>query len=466
MKKYFIITLAAVFCLLQFPVSHPTIFAQMTIQQIKDQFQADKSKITRSNEEINKLMDQTLADIKKRNLSFKVAITEQMKYEIADITGAKRPSVDDKAVKKEWDKASQQWKDILKNLGLADSKQRKLEEQKRLEEEQKRLEEEKKRLAEEKRLADEQKKAEDKRIADEKKKAEELKRITDEKKRQEELQRQAEEQKRQAEEQKRQAEEKKRIEEEQKRLAEEQKKLDEAKRLSNDIPNTFILKPPSPSAKAFNWRDEGRMTPIKNQGTCGSCWAFTSVGVYENAWLLRNDETVSLSEQHVLDCATENGKEVGSCNGGWYSGVYNYYKTTSFQLLKDFPYKNKKEVCKSGTQTKYKVEAWGYVVPTMGIPKVDEMKKALCTYGPLAATVKVTPAFQAYDSGVFNEKAKVTSSKDVNHAIIIVGWDDSKNAYLVKNSWGTYWGEQGYVWVDYGSNNIGYGALWVVPNKK
>jgi cathepsin L len=90
------------------------------------------------------------------------------------------------------------------------------------------------------------------------------------------------------------------------------------------------------------------------------------------------------------------------------------------------------------------------------------MKDAICKYGAIAACVKVTPAFQAYKNGVFNEFAYVSGEKDINHAITIVGWDDKKNAYLVKNSWGPQWGDDGYVWVEYGCNNIGYGATWAV----
>jgi len=90
------------------------------------------------------------------------------------------------------------------------------------------------------------------------------------------------------------------------------------------------------------------------------------------------------------------------------------------------------------------------------------MKEALAKYGAIAACVKVTPAFQAYKSGIFDEHASVSSPNDVNHAITIVGWDDNKQAYLVKNSWGPGWGDKGYVWVEYGSNNIGYGAAWAV----
>jgi hypothetical protein len=186
MKKYLIFALTFGFCLLQFPAPYSTISAQMTIQDIlnknktqvqgqRDQFDADKSNIMRSDKEIKTLMDQTLSDIKKRNLNFKVELTEQMKYEISDITGAKAPVRDEKEVQKERDAAVEQWNALLKKLGLADNK-RKLEEQKRLEEEQKRLNEEK-RLAEEKKKADEKAK-ELKRIAEEQKKLDEAKRLS------------------------------------------------------------------------------------------------------------------------------------------------------------------------------------------------------------------------------------------------------------------------------------------------
>ena len=93
------------------------------------------------------------------------------------------------------------------------------------------------------------------------------------------------------------------------------------------------------------------------------------------------------------------------------------------------------------------------------------MKDAICKYGPIAACVKVTEPFQAYVGGIFDENARTAGPKDINHAITIVGWDDSKKAYLIKNSWGTEWGEKGYMWIEYGCNNIGYGATWVVVEK-
>ena len=127
-----------------------------------------------------------------------------------------------------------------------------------------------------------------------------------------------------------------------------------------------------------------------------------------------------------------------------------------------FPYKVKKMSCRGLADSPYKVVAWSYVQKNGATPSVQEMKKALCKYGPIAATVKVTTAFTAYAGGIFDEFATVRSPNDVNHGIVIVGWDDSKKAYLIKNSWSESWGEKGYMWIEYGCNNIGYGAAWVV----
>lgn len=74
--------------------------------------------------------------------------------------------------------------------------------------------------------------------------------------------------------------------------------------------------------------------------------------------------------------------------------------------------------------------------------------------------MNATLAFQGYKSGVFNENA---NDNGINHAIVIVGWDDAKGAWRIKNSWSTGWGEAGYMWIKYGSNDIGYAATWVLP---
>ena len=249
------------------------------------------------------------------------------------------------------------------------------------------------------------------------------------------------------------------IEDEAKRKEEENKKKDK----KDKIKPIDKKEQPSPTLKVFSWDKEGKVTPVKHQHECGSCWSFTSMAVLEANYMIKKDKKTDLSEQTVLDCAENNdGSDAGSCEGGWYGGVFDYLSARGVPSEKALPYKNSSGKCQVKKKSPKQVKAWGYVKSDAGIPSVKKMKEALCKYGPLAATVKVTPAFQAYDSGVFDELPDLKNEKDVNHAITITGWDDAKQAYRVKNSWGTEWGEDGYVWVKYNCNNIGYGAAWVV----
>lgn len=204
------------------------------------------------------------------------------------------------------------------------------------------------------------------------------------------------------------------------------------------------------SAAKFNWADNNGVTGVRDQGNCGSCWAFATHGAFEGSYAILNKTLIDSSEQDTLDCSG-----AGSCGGGWWA--YQYLIDTGSAQETDYKYVAVKGTCKSSVSRPHKAVAWGYVDSTKEIPTVDALKKALCEYGPLGVAVAVTPAFQAYKSGVFNEN----STANVNHGVTLVGWDDSKKAWRIKNSWGTGWGESGYMWIAYGSNKIGYGASWV-----
>ncbi len=380
------------------------------VQNIKNQSKENIQKIGRSDKEIRETMKAILADQKKKNYKFKVELTEMMKYKISEITGTKPPSEDE-----------------LK----------KLEEEKRKKEEMERINSEKKKQEELKRLEEERKRRED-----------EINKESDRKK-QEELKRQ----------------------EEERRKQEDKKRLDEANSAAMKDRNIPTNLTPSTSLSAFAWNGNTTSTIVQYQGICGSCWAFTSAAVYETDYLLKNSKTLDISEQAILDCAVDkNGNDAGSCDGGWYGGVFDYFiakgARTESNTEKDTKYVGKQGSCSSSSKTKYTITKWGYIKRDAGIPTVKEMKEAIAKYGAIAATVKVTPAFQAYKSGIFDEHASVSGPNDVNHAITIVGWDDTKKAYLVKNSWGPQWGEKGYIWVEYGSNNIGYGAAWIIVTKE
>jgi C1A family cysteine protease len=209
----------------------------------------------------------------------------------------------------------------------------------------------------------------------------------------------------------------------------------------------------SPSSDSFSWAPN--LTPIRNQGACGSCWAFAAVGTLEASNAIINGAQADLAEQHALSCS--NG---GTCGGGWYTPIYDWLGggKDGLQTETKVPYEAMDKTCKAGGKTPYEVQAWGWVDPYQSQPAVDDIKAAMCQYGPLTAAVAATPSFIAYSGGVFDEQ----SAAAINHAIMLVGWDDSKNAWLLRNSWGTNWGEDGYMWIEYGSNSVGAWAAWAM----
>jgi cathepsin L len=207
------------------------------------------------------------------------------------------------------------------------------------------------------------------------------------------------------------------------------------------------------SLSNFSWQARGKVTPVKNQDGCGSCWAFAAEGAYEGSYALRNNALVDTSEQDVLSCSG-----AGSCGGGWWAGVFDWLIAHGTATEAAYPYTATDSACNTGAPVSYRAVSWGYVIPSGGIPTVAQTKQALCEHGPLAVAVYVSSAFQAYSSGVFNEH---DTSHGINHGVTLVGWDDAKHAWRIKNSWGTGWGESGYMWIDYNSNNITYGAAWV-----
>jgi hypothetical protein len=126
-----------------------------------------------------------------------------------------------------------------------------------------------------------------------------------------------------------------------------------------------------------------------------------------------------------------------------------------------FPYEASVTNCSLCSNPTYTpVISWGYVTNGTSIPTTAAIKQAIYTYGSVSAAVYADSAFQAYTGGVFNENA----SGSPNHGIVLCGWDDSKGAWLLKNSWGTGWGIGGFMWIAYGSNSVGYAAAWATSN--
>jgi len=212
----------------------------------------------------------------------------------------------------------------------------------------------------------------------------------------------------------------------------------------------------------FDWRDVDGCTIVKNQGGCGSCWAFATVGALECAIKIKDGLEVDLSEQWLVNC-NSNG---WGCDGGFFAHDYHEWKTdacggTGAVLEDDCPYVAQDRLCDCPYDHWYTIESWAYIGNPYSVPPVDQIKQAIITYGPVSVGVYANAAMQAYNGGVFNGCA----SGATNHAVVLVGWDDNQGTegvWFMRNSWGTGWGEDGgYMRMPYGCSSIGEGACFV-----
>jgi C1A family cysteine protease len=197
----------------------------------------------------------------------------------------------------------------------------------------------------------------------------------------------------------------------------------------------------------------GYYTSIKDQGSCGSCWAFAAVGLLESMILKNDGVEVDLSEQYMLSCNPWGW----GCGGGFWPN--DMLADPGAAMESCFPYVATEVPCEP-CPTPYQVQSWAFVTEDNVVPPTDLIKQAIYTYGAVQSGVWVDHWFQMYTDGVFNRcKKKVNWT---NHAIILCGWDDAKGAWLMKNSWGPGWGENGFMWISYGCNKVGDGANYFI----
>jgi len=198
---------------------------------------------------------------------------------------------------------------------------------------------------------------------------------------------------------------------------------------------------------AFNWCDEGGCTPVKDQGACGSCWAFGTVGPLESNILIHDALEKDLSEQYLLSCNTDGW----SCSsGGWWAHDYHWNEIPSGEpdagavYETAFPYTAADDPCNPPHAHHEKIDSWAYVGPKYDIPPEEEIKQAIYDHGPVSVAICVGPQFQSYTGGVFETDEWWRCLGGVNHAVVLVGWDDSQGSngvWYLRNSWGEGWGE-------------------------
>ena len=185
---------------------------------------------------------------------------------------------------------------------------------------------------------------------------------------------------------------------------------------------------------AVDWRS--KMQPVRDQGQCGSCWAFASIATLEGRYAIKKGSGVALSEQQLVDCA----KTSYGCGGGWASKAFQYIQASGSQSRASYAYTGRDGTCR--------YNAGSVAARVSGVSGVGDAKSAV-NAGPVAVYVQAQSGFMSYGGGIFNG-----ACGQYDHAVTVVGWGQSgaTEYWIIRNSWGSGWGEAGHIRVQINGN--------------
>ncbi|ESN93515.1 hypothetical protein HELRODRAFT_88556, partial [Helobdella robusta] len=211
----------------------------------------------------------------------------------------------------------------------------------------------------------------------------------------------------------------------------------------------------SPPPDHWDWRFLGAVTPVKDQAVCGSCWSFGTTGCLEGAHFLKTKELVRLSQQELIDCSWGEGSNNG-CDGGEDFRAYQWVMKHGLASEEDYgTYMGQDGYCKMKTVPPT-AAMLNYVTVTPG--NATALKQAMVRYGPISVGIDAAhKSFVFYSSGVYYEPACGNTLESIDHAVLAVGYGtlNGEDYWLIKNSWSTYWGNDGYVLISQKDNNCG-----------
>jgi C1A family cysteine protease len=200
---------------------------------------------------------------------------------------------------------------------------------------------------------------------------------------------------------------------------------------------------PSDLPSRWDWRDQDMVTAARHQGSCGSCWAFAAAAALESRLLIYDNFEMDVSEQQAINCNYDNY----GCDGGWMTSAYRIWKMKGAFHEYEFPYKrDDADPCYlNDYEPEASVTSWELVSPDR-----EALKRAILV-GPVAAGIHIYSNFQHYRGGVYEHEGVDA----INHAVLMVGWDDDLGAWIIKNSWGAAWGDRGFAYIAYDNCQLG-----------